>query len=798
MNPIPRLTHALRNPDTAAAAADMLRGAGGKAEIEGLVELLCDSPSAKAAAAAISALDGCNDPIALDALLTALESSHPSVRLLAVQTLHRRRAGRGADAFVRLLNEDASWPVRRAAVLAVADRGDARRWRVLDAVSDPHWRVRHTLIGVLLQWGETEDEIRGIEERLGRGAADVRVRALRAYLRFRRTGRSECIPDDREPDAVTRAWPFWDGDAAVLARNLERLGDAGRRRHIDAMPDLLGRADERVRGWAAESLQHWGGPAHIAQALALLDEPRIGAAASVTRLLGRMDVERIEAAARLLLHLPASSPAQLAWALDQVGAAVRFEDEATALSPLYPPKPARPPQVRRALARLAGRWPHPEAESRLLGFLEDADPGVQVESLRGLGRKVVVVDEDRLRRLLLSEAAPVRAEAAAVWVGQASGRSLPDALAHDPDWTVRLRLAEGLARRNGAEDAAFLALLRADSHPLVRAAALTPSAAAELIADPGRETSWHVVAEAARKARAPLWRFEPEKPWRPERPPHAAAAEPRLNRPAPPHARLIGPAGLTVAPLGLSGHYGLPVEGFVRAAEAGVGLLFWEPNYHSMTEFMRRLPPAERNTFHITAGTFEADGERVRRDAERALRLLKIDRLAVFLVFWVQSWARVAPDVREALERLKETGKVASFGLSTHSRQLAVEAMRAGWNPVMVRHSAAHRGAEAEVFPLAVELGTSILTFNNTCYGRLLKPHGESDALAAADCYRYTLSTPGVTACWSAPATMEQLEENLAALHDPELPADRRQCLLAHGDHVYKEDSVFRELVRSR
>jgi aryl-alcohol dehydrogenase-like predicted oxidoreductase len=253
-----------------------------------------------------------------------------------------------------------------------------------------------------------------------------------------------------------------------------------------------------------------------------------------------------------------------------------------------------------------------------------------------------------------------------------------------------------------------------------------------------------------------------------------------------------------VSPVGLSGHYGLPVEGFVRAAELGVNLFFWEPNYATMTDFVTQLTPSARNGFHFIAGTFEAEGKKVEKDVDRALRALKLDRLTVFLVFWVQTWERITPDVRETLEWLKETGKIASFALSTHNRTLAVEAMDRGWNPVMVRHSAAHRGAEAHIFPHAVEKGVSLITFNNTCYGRLLKPHGDSQPPTAADCYRYTLSQPGVVTCWTAPSTVEQLKHNLTAMLDPALPPERRDALLRHGAKVYEEDTVFRKLIRAR
>jgi aryl-alcohol dehydrogenase-like predicted oxidoreductase len=254
---------------------------------------------------------------------------------------------------------------------------------------------------------------------------------------------------------------------------------------------------------------------------------------------------------------------------------------------------------------------------------------------------------------------------------------------------------------------------------------------------------------------------------------------------------------LPVAPLGISGHYGLPVQGFVRALEAGVNLLFWEPNYQSMTDFVTRLSGSDRAALRIVAGSFEADGRGIQRDAERALRLLGIERLTLFLLFWVQSWERVAPDVTEALRRLQQTSKVAMFGLSTHSRPLAVEALSRGWNPVMVRHSAAHHGAEAEVLPKALACGASVLTFNNTCYGRLLRPLGDVPSPSAADCYRYSLAQPGVTVCLSAPASLEQLEENLDALRDPAFPPQRREILLAQGEKVYREDAIFRKLVRS-
>src|SRR5205814_2200777 len=122
------------------------------------------------------------------------------------------------------------------------------------------------------------------------------------------------------------------------------------------------------------------------------------------------------------------------------------------------------------------------------------------------------------------------------------------------------------------------------SHPHVRAA-LTEERAAELMKEPTRETSWHVLAAAARLTRTPLWKIEPTPPWQPAPAPRPAVVPLAPWPPAACATRPLGPDGMALAPLGISGHYGLSVEGLVRAYEAGVNLMFWEPNYATLTDF---------------------------------------------------------------------------------------------------------------------------------------------------------------------------------------------------------------------
>ncbi len=605
-----------------------------------------------------------------------------------------------ADSLRRILQTDESWLVRRAAVRALADGLAPDPWCVLDAATDPHWRVRHALIEVLLGWGETQDKRNEIDTRLVRAGSNERIQGLRAYLHFRWDGHPPPNASIPKPIDPRRRCPFWDWDVAVLLRKLERMGESGRRQALDAIPFLLGHADGRVRGVASGTLRTAGEVSHLVQALEWLDDRRGGASNSVEKLMSQLDLDRVEAIVRFILHAHNPSAAQLAWVLDQWGDDLPPEEEQACLGELLQHGSAQPANVRCALARLVARWEHPESERRLWQWLNDPDSDVQLEALRGLNRRNEIRwDESVLRRLLTSPSAVVRAEAIkAAFANHADDRLLGP-FVRDPAVEVRLCLAEWLIRQTAAWAESLLAILQEDPHPHVRAAALTEKRAAELVEDPTRETSWQVLGQAARLRRVPLWELAPETSWQPGETVSVSSPCPLLARRAGiAHPRLLGSAKLPIAPMGISGHYGLPVEGFVRAAEAGVNLFFWEPNYQTLTEFATRLPGSERNALHFLAGTFEADGERVRRDAERACAL-KVDRLGLFLLFWVQSWDRVTDDVRAALERLREKGLIAQFGLSTHARPLALEAMDAGWDPVMVRHSAAHRGAEERILP---------------------------------------------------------------------------------------------------
>ena len=350
---------------------------------------------------------------------------------------------------------------------------------------------------------------------------------------------------------------------------------------------------------------------------------------------------------------------------------------------------------------------------------------------------------------------------------------------------TRFRLGQALDRSDPSASS-VLQRLQKDPHPRVRAAAMTADLAESLVKNPTQESSWAVLREAAFCMSYSLPRRVMEVSNTPSHtPPRKVTFGETI------HDRVVLPGKEAVAPLGLSGHYHLPEDGFQFAIESGVRLMFFEPNYASMIRFFRSLTTADRNRIQLVSGSFEADPRRIMKDIDRVLRLLGRDHIDLFLFFWVRDWTRISDAAIQALQRAKESGKIGAYSLSTHSLNLACEAIRRDWKPLMVRHNAAHRRAEEELLPLAANRQTPIILFNNTCYGRML-----SDKVSAADCYRFSLSQSGVSACWTAPATIQQLKENLSVLSRLQLENENEESLLQRGQRVREMDHMVAKNIR--
>ncbi len=774
-------------------------------------------------------------------LVGALREVSPMVREAAVRALAQWRAEAAAPALAERSREDEIWWVRRAAVYALGVLGgELALDAVRAAVADPFWRVRHAAVQVLAAHGRRAPEQRA------QLLAEV-PKDSAAYLRAL-WGPALVEGEPAEPPASRLPVELLDRDPAVVTARLGKL--APEQLDAVALVELLSDPHESLRELAAARVAASEDPRAWAAALRWLEEPRLPhVAATVTALLDGLGAPARALAAEVLASVEPGvertlRPGAARWA---IGYAVATRDHELAPAALRcaaatglwlealplldaeslghlldEPRRAlalaaatelvrRPLEVRAAL--LAERAPHGDAEvaarlaqaapsldsPHVAAALASAEPLPRAVALARLGAAgalapeqiaAALAEQDPMLRESVLSAAPAATLAAHLpgerdpWVRRALARRLATmrslgaaevaALAADPDEWLRA-LAVPLAT-------APLAALASDPSPMVQAALVERLAATsdgELEALLGAPSptlaAWRAAAELAPEAAdsAPATRAR--------RAPVAAAEVPHAS---------LGASGVRTARLVVSGAFELRPGSYHVAREAGVDTFFWEPSYGGLTRFLR----GQRAGAQVVTGTYHAEAAAIRADVDRALRRLRRDTLDVFLLFWARSPARLESEAFEELARLRQAGKVRAIGFSTHDRALAGAALTSHpWDVVMTRHSAAHPGLEDELLPLARARGVGVLTFSALCYGRMVAGPG---APSAADCYRYSLAQPGVSACLSAPRRHRELLENLEVVARPELSEASMAALRQHGAGVRIENQRFGELIR--
>lgn len=704
--------------------------------------VLCFDPHAGVRAAAASHLGHLGGPEPCRWLLFALGDPSPLVRFCALRSLARLDHRAAVVPLVSLLRADPCWWVRRAAAFALAAFDDSAAVDALRAsLDDPVWRVRLGVVQALALTARHPERRSAVLAPLT--DAPLHAHLAREHLVALLSG---TIPSTRTlASSASALSSLEDDDPAVTAARLASLQpgsvEPSRLLHLIADPHAPLRD---------QALRHLAGrldAATLADLQQRYRDPRVPhGAAALRRLLGLRPPA-----------LPRSSPGSLALPT--------LDDPWTRLASLDLPSARRaieedpdPWVRRRAASLLAPRHLDPAAlpeTAAALARSADAFLRIQAANLLGHAEGSIVT---RLGLFLYGDPAPAVRAAALDVLARIAPSEVEAALRGDTLGETERRSAllwlggiqgkhEALDLARGPGEERLVALLRGELSPPVTGPLAAPEA-------PVR--------------------------WR-------AGEAPRA---------VLGASGVSVARLVLSGRNEPPVRGLVEAHERGVDAFFWEPGYLNLTRFLRDRRLGRRA---VIAGTYHADRGSIERDVDAALRRLRAESIEVFLLFWARSPARLTGEPKEALLRLKERGKVRAVGFSTHLRGVAGEALeRGGWDVMMTRHSAAHRGAEGALFPRALALGVGVLSFSNLGYGRLLAPvpGAETTPVSAADCYRYSLAAPGVSASVSAPRSLGEIREGLRALEEPGLPEDTRARLLAHGDAVYALSQHRNGLVR--
>lgn len=705
-----------------------------------------------------------------------LELGDPDPAVVTARLLDADADAIPVDALIRLLGESHE-PLREAALAHLIERGDPRELgAILAWLEEP--RVPHApaaALRLLDRLGAQVEPLAALalerDQRAGLcWALDfVGTYAVPALERF-------VVPSCDDPRVEVRAAGY-----RALARLLERSDDPERLARLRAGLDD---ADLGVREVVARGLARLGDP------LAALDTAGFRARARVELLRRAPTPARVEAGlgdpdarvrlaavrvaeldeARRARALADGDPRVVAAALDRDHALACLLDDHDTLPD---------PGLRRAAARVLIQAALAPAQREALArrLHDDGDPYLRAQAAEILDP--AACDAAALGRLLdatRDERAMVRAAAAGV-------------LDHVPELGARL---EQLAAEPNLERERAMALwsrLAFELEPGDARAALERAREARddaelrshldalIVARGGPEAKLRATVESGARAAA------------------RSAFVGSARAPAPPVARRpLGRTGIELSALALSGASLADERSFGLAREAGIDTVFWEPRYAAATRFLRRGGA----DMQVVAGSFHAHPEGIIADVERARRRLGRDHIDLFLLFWVRSPARLGPAALACLRELQARGHIRSYGLSTHDRDIACAAIDSGdWPALMIRHSAAHVGAEQELLPLAARRSVGVLGFSALCYGRMLGASSVyPEGPRAPDCYRYSLSQPGLAACISAPRTPAELRENLEVLTRAGLDAPAVEALRAHGREVYADNERFNRLVR--
>jgi aryl-alcohol dehydrogenase-like predicted oxidoreductase len=247
----------------------------------------------------------------------------------------------------------------------------------------------------------------------------------------------------------------------------------------------------------------------------------------------------------------------------------------------------------------------------------------------------------------------------------------------------------------------------------------------------------------------------------------------------------LGPSGPLVVPLGIASSFGVGGADLERAFERGVNLFYWgsirRPDFG---RGLARIAARARDRMVLALQTYARWPSAMAASLERGLRALRVDHTDVLLLGW---WNQPPPDrILDAARALVDRGLARQVMISCHHRPTFVKlAADPRVDLMMLRYSAAHPGAEVDVFPHlphASEVRSpgvgskapdgpaprkGIVAYTALSWGQLLDaslvPEGE-EVPTSADCYRYVLSSPSIDASWCGPRDGADLDLALAAL----------------------------------
>ena len=249
-----------------------------------------------------------------------------------------------------------------------------------------------------------------------------------------------------------------------------------------------------------------------------------------------------------------------------------------------------------------------------------------------------------------------------------------------------------------------------------------------------------------------------------------------------------------VQPIGLAGNPNME-EGCVTAAyNAGINyFFFYNQSYPILIKELKSVLHDNREALVVATGSESRNLKTLNSYLDQIRCQLEVDTVDVFYAEYVAPGDDMeillgGGGVFDELHRWKAEGRIRYVGATTHNRPMAVELVESGRIDVLMhRYNMAHRGAEEQVLPAALNAEVPVVAFTCTRWGSLLTGHQDWDGPVptAADCYQYVLHHPAVHIALTAPTTPAQLAENLIALKSTEPSAQSLPLWEAYGKLVY-------------
>ncbi|MDY6784959.1 MAG: aldo/keto reductase [Cyanobacteriota bacterium] len=289
-----------------------------------------------------------------------------------------------------------------------------------------------------------------------------------------------------------------------------------------------------------------------------------------------------------------------------------------------------------------------------------------------------------------------------------------------------------------------------------------------------------------------------------------------------PFYRKLGRTDLTVSCLGLGGGGKISSEDTLYAFDRGINYFFYSSDLHhyiysSMSEALRKLcgrKSAVREKVVLATVTYIKNPEVALAALLDQFVELGIDYIDVLFWGWIGSndgkafedCLHLSPDLRGAnsvyqrtvekffgaSERLKKMGAVRYIGASFHDLNLARQWSNSPLlDVVMVRHNAAHRSAQKQVFHQLDEEEVQrpgIVTFKSTGShtGALWNAPGGLPVgcwqPSVPDLYRYSLSQNCVDVCLTGLKCREEIDAAIAGVRKGKLTAAEIDYLNLYGD----------------